>query len=367
MKSLHILPMNKLSGAEKMALILCKNMKEYEPVVVCGGDNLKNVFEEAGIKSYALNFSNKKLPSTLSGLKKIIKENHIKILHAHDNNASLNAYLVKKLYRLDVKVISHIHSCYPFLKEEGLNKKIDSFLRTKYDHNIACGKLVYDFYKDNTNYLLDSKTTIISNAIDINEITNIDLSKSEKVRNEFNIPKDKTILGFVGRICEIKGIVPFIREFAKHKEEFIDCRVLLVGSGEQEQEVKQLLKELQLEELFILTGFQSDVYKFYPIIDVFFLPSLYEGLPMVLLEAMAFKKPVVSMDVGSISEVIKDGQTGVLVKLGKYTDFINKLTEIKSNIVIREKLEKNAFSYVNENFNIRDYVNYIECCYRRII
>ncbi|MDU3724526.1 MAG: glycosyltransferase family 4 protein, partial [Clostridium celatum] len=191
--------------------------------------------------------------------------------------------------------------------------------------------------------------------------------KSEKVRNEFNIPKDKTILGFVGRICEIKGIVPFIREFAKHKEEFIDCRVLLVGSGEQEQEVKQLLKELQLEELFILTGFQSDVYKFYPIIDVFFLPSLYEGLPMVLLEAMAFKKPVVSMDVGSISEVIKDGQTGVLVKLGKYTDFINKLTEIKSNIVIREKLEKNAFSYVNENFNIRDYVNYIECCYRRII
>lgn len=115
MKSLHILPMNKLSGAEKMALILCKNMKEYEPVVVCGGDNLKNVFEEAGIKSYALNFSNKKLPSTLSGLKRIIKENDIKILHAHDNNASLNAYLVKKLYRLDVKVISHIHSCYPFL------------------------------------------------------------------------------------------------------------------------------------------------------------------------------------------------------------------------------------------------------------
>ena len=113
MKSLHIWPMNKLSGAENIALILRKNMMEYEPVVVCGGDNLKNVFEEAGIKSYALNFSNKKLPSTLSGLKKIIKENDIKILHAHDNNASLNAYLVKKLYRLDVKVISHIHNCYP--------------------------------------------------------------------------------------------------------------------------------------------------------------------------------------------------------------------------------------------------------------
>lgn len=366
MKSLHILPMNKLSGAEKMALILCKNMKEYEPVVVCGGDNLKNVFEEAGIKSYALNFSNKKLPSTLSGLKRIIKENDIKILHAHDNNASLNAYLVKKLYRLDVKVISHIHSCYPFLKEEGLNKKIDSFLRTKYDHNIACGKLVYDFYKDNTNYLLDSKTTIISNAIDINEITNIDLSKSEKVRNEFNIPKDKTILGFVGRICEIKGIVPFIREFAKHKEEFIDCRVLLVGSGEQEQEVKQLLKELQLEELFILTGFQSDVYKFYPIIDVFFLPSLYEGLPMVLLEAMAFKKPVVSMDVGSINEVINSESMGILIKEGNYEEFLVQLKKLKNKEGIRKELGENAFCYINKRFNINDYMERIQSLYNKL-
>ena len=53
---------------------------------------------------------------------------------------------------------------------------------------------------------------------------------------------------------------------------------------------------------------------FYPIIDVFFLPSLYEGLPMVLLEAMAFKKAIVSMNVGSISEVIKNGKTGMLIE-----------------------------------------------------
>ena len=52
MKCLHILPMNKLSGAEKLALILCKNMKKYEPIVICGGDNLKGIFEESSIKSY---------------------------------------------------------------------------------------------------------------------------------------------------------------------------------------------------------------------------------------------------------------------------------------------------------------------------
>lgn len=366
-RCLHILPMNKLSGAEKMALILCKNMKEYEPVVVCGGDNLKNVFEEAGIKSYALNFSNKKLPSTLSGLKRIIKENHIKILHAHDNNASLNAYLVKKLYRLDVKVISHIHNCYPWLKGDNLNKKIDKFLRTKYDHNIACGKIVYDFYKENAEYFEEEKTSILSNAMDIEEITKVDLSKSEEVIKEFNIPKDKTILGFIGRLDEQKGIIPFIKEFAKHKEEFNDCRILLVGNGSQEDEVKKFIKELALEELFILTGFQNDVYKFYPIIDVFFLPSLYEGLPMVLLEAMAFKKPVVSMDVGSISEVIKNGQTGSLIESENREEFVKALIQVKYDEKVRSNLGENAFDYINKNYNINKYCNKLNGIYNSII
>ena len=54
--------------------------------------------------------------------------------------------MLKKLYKLDVKVISHIHNCYPWLKEEGINKKIDESLRPKYDFNITCGSKVYDFY-----------------------------------------------------------------------------------------------------------------------------------------------------------------------------------------------------------------------------
>ena len=58
MKCLHVLPMNKLSGAEKLALILCKNMKTYEPIVVCGGDNLKSIFEKENIKSYSVDFTN---------------------------------------------------------------------------------------------------------------------------------------------------------------------------------------------------------------------------------------------------------------------------------------------------------------------
>lgn len=365
-KCLHILPMNKLSGAEKMALILCKNMKEFTPVVVCGGETLNEVFKDEGVKSYCIDFSSKKLLSILSNLKKIIKENHIEIIHAHDNKASLNAYLVKKLYKMDIKVISHIHNCYPFLKSNNLNKILDSYLRPRYDYNIICGKIVYDFYKENTDYLKDEKTEVLSNAMDIEEIINFNIEKSSEIINEFNVPKDKKILGFIGRLDNQKGLIPFIKEFSLNREKFRDCIVLLVGNGSQQEEIKNLIKELNLEEFFILAGFQKETYKFYPIIDVFFLPSLYEGLPMVLLEAMAFKKAIVSMNVGSIGEIINQ-KTGILIKEKDYSSFIQALNNIKNNKDKAIRYGKEAKRFVSENYNIDSYVEKIERNYSKLI
>lgn len=367
MKCLHVLPMNKLSGAEKLAIILCKNMKKYEPIVVCGGENLKSVFEAEGIKSYSINFTNNNMLRTTNELKKIIKENDIKIIHAHDNNASVSSYITKKLYRLDVKVISHIHNCYPWLEGNTKTKKIDTFFRKKYDHNIACGKLVYDYYTKNTDYINESNTTILSNAIDIDEIKTYAPTNIDEVYEEFNIPKDKTILGFIGRLSEQKGIIPFIKELRHHKDEFNDCKFLLVGNGEQEEEVKSLLKEYNLEELFILTGYQENVYKFYPVIDVFFLPSIYEGLPMVILEAMSFEKPIVSMDVGSINEVITNNKSGVLIDKENYREFIEKLISMKSNEELSRKYGKEAFNEIDKNYNIKTYEKEINKVYDEII
>lgn len=351
MKCLHILPMNKLSGAEKMALLICKNMKEYTPIVVCGGLELKRVFEKEGIKSYSLSFANK--IGTLIGLKNIIKENNIKILHAHDNNASLNAYLVKKVYGLDVKVVSHIHNCYPFLVEKSINKYVDRVLRPKYDYNVACSSMVFDFYKENAKYFNEEKTTILPNSIDIDYIKTVNSNDVSKLKDIYNISENNIVLGFIGRLEQQKGIIPFIKEISKRKDEFKNYKVLVVGSGQQEHEVKKLIKELKLDELFILTGFQEDIYKFYPLIDIFFLPSLYEGLPMALLEAMAFKNIVVSMDVGGIKEIIKNNETGFLVQKNNYKEFISTLLNVSR--MNNELIKRNAFNKIDLNFNINKY------------
>lgn len=356
-KVLHVLPMNKMSGAERMALLICKNLKNYEPVVVCGGQELASVFNENGIRNYNIKFSNKRLLGNAHDLSKIIKNENIKIVHAHDNTASLVSYLAKRIFNLNLKIVSHIHNCYPFLKSNGVNKKIDKYLRNRYDFNITCGETVTDFYKENADYFNEEKNLTLSNAMDIQYITSVDKNDVEEVIKKYKIPSNKKVLGFIGRLDEQKGTIPFIKELSKHKDKFNDSVILLVGNGSQEEEIKNLIKELKLEELFILTGFQENIKCFYPIIDVFFLPSLYEGLPMVLLEAMAFKKPIVSMNVGSISEVINSDYSGELVEQGNYLEFIYKLNSLKNELNKSSLLGINAFSYINKNYDINNYVN----------
>lgn len=356
-KCLHVLPMDKLSGAEKMALLICENLNGYEPLVICGGENLKSIFQNKGIDTFVVDFKNNSIFKSAKAICKIAKNNKVDIVHAHDNRASMISYIAKILGKFDFKLISHIHNCYPWLKNNSKNKILDQYFRKRYDHNITCGKLVYDYYTKNTDYINENNTTSISNAIDIGKIKKHEMTYTDidYIYEEFNIPKDKTIFGFVGRLSEQKGIIPFIKVLNDNKHKFKDCKFLLVGNGEEELEVRRIIKKLRLEELFILTGYQENVYKFYSVIDIFFLPSLYEGLPMVILEAMSFGKPIVSMNVGSINEVLEDGYNGNLVESGDLNIFINKLECLKKDKYTQMRFKLNGLKTIELNYNIEVY------------
>ena len=129
--------------------------------------------------------------------------------------------------------------------------------RKRYDHNIACGSTVYDFYRENTNYVNQNNTSSLSNAIDVSEIDNIKEDTSQ-IYNQYNIPKDKIILGYVGRLIELKGIIPFIKKVKENEDKFQTdlCRILLVGDGPTRERDKISYKRIKFSSVsFILTGF----------------------------------------------------------------------------------------------------------------
>lgn len=357
MRILHLLPTDQFGGAEKVVLQLAKYDKDNEIIVACG-NNVSKIFINNGISAVSININNKF--ETIKKIRRLVIENNIEIIHAHDNTISLIAYVSKKVFNLNVKIVSHIHNNYPWLQSNNIYKLVDRIFRNKYDINIYCGKVVEDYYLQYGTYIKREKTRVSSNSIEI--IDNIRYFNKEELELE-----NRYVYGFIGRITEQKGLKPFIKAFNKVKERFNDSIFIIIGDGDRGEEIRQLVNELNLETYFKFYGFQENVYKYFKSIDTVFLPSLYEGLPMIILEAMANEKTIVSMNVGSIGEVIKHNETGILVDKGNYNKFLEELTSIKMNNELRNKIGKNSYEYIKNNYDISKQIKEINDIYNELV
>jgi glycosyltransferase involved in cell wall biosynthesis len=162
--------------------------------------------------------------------------------------------------------------------------------------------------------ILRSKVSLIYNGVSLQQIAE-QVSPQDKsiIAGEFGISESHQMVGSVGRLAPPKGYDVFIQTAAKIVSQISNVTFLLVGEGDERHRLETLVKEMGLDKRFIFTGFQRDVLKFINSFDVFVLPSLYEGFPLTLLEAMGLSKPVVACNVGGVSEIVENGRTGILV------------------------------------------------------
>ncbi|MGL5963032.1 MAG: glycosyltransferase family 4 protein [Fusobacteriaceae bacterium] len=357
MNILHLLPTDQFGGGEKVALQLMKYDKINKMKVACG-KGTKEIFEKIGVEAYSLNIKN--IFETCNLIREIVKEDNIDIIHAHDNRMSIFAFMSTRFFfDKEVKIVSHIHNMYPWLKKNGIYRGIDYLFRNRYDFNIYCGKDVEAYYLEYGGYIDFKKTSPISNGIEKIECN------GRLTKKELGL-EGKFVFGFVGRLTEQKGLEPFIKELSKQRDKFKDSKFLIIGSGDREEKIKMLTKTEGVDDLFKFIGFKEDIYSYFDCIDLFFLPSLYEGLPMTLLEAMSYGKIAVATDVGSIREVIIEGETGILVSEPWYPSFINKLLEIKDNPILMGEMEKNAKNLVSKKCDISFQVEKVNDIYKKL-
>ncbi len=123
----------------------------------------------------------------------------------------------------------------------------------------------------------------------------------------------KKIIYAAGRLSEVKGFTYLISAAALLKKTRNDLVFLVSGEGKLELELKKEVKAAELEESFIFTGFSADIYPSLKACDLFVLSSILEGMPNVVMEAMAMQKAVVATNVNGVSELMVDGKTGFIV------------------------------------------------------
>ncbi len=155
------------------------------------------------------------------------------------------------------------------------------------------------------------RVVCIHNGIDL-EAIHVTTQRSEQ-RKGWQIDDKAILIGTVGRLVPVKGHAILIEALGILHKSNPNVRLLLIGDGPLRGHLEAVVKRLGLEQAVIFAGHQAQAYDFINMMDIFVLPSLHEGIPMVLLEALALERPVIASRVGGIPEVVSHGTSGILV------------------------------------------------------
>ena len=177
------------------------------------------------------------------------------------------------------------------------------------DHYVAVSESVKRYIIDKSR-ISNEKISVIYNGVNIKSQDN---TYGQKVKVPLTIENEDRILMTVGRLHKQKGHCYLIQAVSKVRKEFPKVKLLVTGEGEEENNLKKLVKSLDLTNEVIFAGLRSDIEGILPMAEIFILSSLWEGLPNALLEAMAAGKPVVATKVGGIPEIVVHGETGILI------------------------------------------------------
>jgi len=159
------------------------------------------------------------------------------------------------------------------------------------------------------------------------------------------------ILGCAGRLSVEKGHQYLLEMLVRLKEKEIPCKLLLAGTGKLAESLKRKAISLGVDQMVDFLGFVEEMPAFYNSLDIFLLPSHYEGFGYVLIEAMASRKPVVAFDVKSTSEIVEHGSTGYLVPPGQVHDMALRVMELAEDEQLRKRMGQKGRARVEALFS----------------
>ena len=303
-------------------------------------ENVK-IFE---IKPYVTLY---KLPHTLtfpfSAIYKIVKQQDVEIMHLL-NDLSTNAAFASLISRLtDVPFVYTIQG--PGTR---LGHPLVDTVITAYHHSVERwivnrARKVILLSKSLASAaqelgVEESRMTVVPSGIDPQHFDPERFEVEEKahfLRHQLEIG-DSVVLGYVGRLVPAKGLEVFFSAVKQIQDEHQNITILIIGDGALRKNLEAIANKLKVRTIF--TGWKRDTLPYYALIDIFVLPSFYEGLANVLLEAMAMKKPVVATKVGGNPDIILNGENGFLVPAGDSKQMASALKQLIEDDNLRARI-----------------------------
>ena len=353
---LHVITKLPIGGAENM---LYKIVTSYDPdkfkVSICciseGGEIADKLIESGYDITILKRMKGHRLDlRAVFGLYHLIKSRNIHILRTHQYHPNLYGRIAGTLARVPV-ILPSFHNLYEFPDTPKFHRRIFNWLLSFHsDFLIAVSNAVATDIR-RFDWVSAKKIKVMSDSIDTKEF-NTKLNQQE-ARNLLGLPDDSLIIGSVGRLDEQKGY----RYLIEAASELKDVHLAIAGDGPLLSELKNYSDSLKGDVIFTGMLLPEKVPFFLRAIDIFCFPSLWEGFPNALAEAMAAGLPIVATDIPPHREVLDN--TGIFVPHGNASELKKAIKMLIDNGPLRETYRRNSKERA-EIFSIENYIKSFE-------
>jgi glycosyltransferase involved in cell wall biosynthesis len=346
-KVLQLISSGGYYGAENMLLNLCASQEQSgceNSLLIFYNVHVPNVefYERArrrGLSVRMVHCNGRADWRAVGQIEEYVQEDGIDLVHTHGYKADLYGYLAA--WRCNKPVVATCHNWIGGTAALGIYNHLDRMALKKFDALAAVSDAV-------AQRLLAfgvpaGKIKTIANGIDVKAFERAEPRPLLTVEGS-------TVVGVVARLDMQKGFEYLLQAARELCKTFRGLKIVIAGEGSDRNAIEEMIRQYGLQSSVVLAGQQSDMPGVYAAIDVFVLPSLNEGLPMTVLEAMAASKPVIATRVGAIPNVIKDGENGLLVAPKDSEGLRNAIASLLSDPERRRRLGDQAHAWVSRNY-----------------
>lgn len=368
LKVLECIRQGQIGGGESHLISLMQNINRnrFSPTVLSFTDGpMIDRMKQLNIPTHVIHSEKAFDAAKWLKVKSWIQAQNFDLVHVHGTRAFTNIYWAARSLKLPIIYTIHgwsFHDDQPALLKK-MRLLSERFLTQKATINISVSQSNKD---TGSRYFKNFKSVVINNSIDRNRFNPHKLYTD--LRRELNIPHDAQVALFIGRFTHQKQPLVLLNAFAIAVKQNPKLFLLMVGDGDQKATALEQLKNMPGKDRILLLPFRQDVPELLHAADFFVLPSLWEGLPIALLEAMAMGKVVIATDVDGTREMIQHKQNGFLIHTD---DLCNRLTDalltLSHNRDLCRSMQAAAQRTVAEGFCAAAMTHQIENVYCKII
>lgn len=281
---------------------------------------------------------------------KFCRENNIEIIQAHFLRESFIAVL-SKIFNPKIKVLWTMHLIYD--EKRNLLRNMNKFF-SKGANRIIC---VSEAVKHSlaTEGISSKKLATVLNGVDTDFFKP---THGNQIRKELGIEDDDILLTTVSRFQKVKGhefLIDALNELRNNYN--FKFKSLLVGDGEEMENIKRKAEDLNLTDRVIFAGYREDIPSILTESDIYISPSENEAISFSIMEALACEVPVVATKVGGVPEVINKGKCGVMAHYGDEKRFAKAVYDLYNNKKEYEEIKKNSRMLIQENFSLKNMIS----------